>query len=315
MKREKTNRDAPDIYKLIFIFLIIPSGIISAQSFDILQSLGGYKNKVYYSQGNDERAKLMAERLERVNIFYQDKVSFEPKVTVLILNQQDWGKFTTFPVYGMPHYDEKRDFLIVASEDNDFWKSFIPDLSQLPKSQADKISSTYVNKNNRLTMQPFFDLLAIHEIGHAYHHQAGLTMQRKWMAELFCNILLHTYIAEIEPDQLSALTIFPQMVINTGISGFKYTSLTDIEDHYEEIGENHARNYGWYQSRWHASAGKIYDLAGVAGFNNLWNAFKNQKTVLNDQDLIVFLSNVHQSLADVLINWDNQSAESILNVN
>ena len=143
MKREKPGKNAPVIFKILTLFLIIiPSGFLSAQPFDILQSLDGYKNKVYFSNGNDERAKLLAERLERVYNFYQDKVSFEPKVTMLILNQQDWGKFTTFPVYGMPHYDEKRDFLIVASEDNDFWKSFIPDLSQLPKNQADEISST-----------------------------------------------------------------------------------------------------------------------------------------------------------------------------
>jgi hypothetical protein len=125
------------------------------------------------------------------------------------------------------------------------------------------------------------------------------------MAELFCNILLHSYIAEVEPDQLRALTIFPQMVINSGTSGFKYTSLTDIEDHYEEIGENHARNYGWYQSRWHSSAGQIYNSAGVEGFIKLWNAFMKQTTALNDQDLITLLSTVHQSLADVLLKWDN----------
>ena len=45
--------------------------------------------------------------------------------------------------------------------------------------------------------------------------------------ELFCNILLHTYIAENEPEQLSALTVFPQMVIAGGTDGFVYTSLSD----------------------------------------------------------------------------------------
>jgi len=63
--------------------------------------------------------------------------------------------------------------------------------------------------------------------------------------------------------------------------------------------------YGWYQSRWHASAGQIYDLAGVEGFSKLWNAFMYQKSVLNDHDLVIFLSTVHQSLADVLLKWDN----------
>ena len=143
-------------------------------------------------------------------------IRFEPKVTLLILNPTDWPKYTTFPVYGMPHYDETRDLLIVASENNDFWNSFIPPVDMLPKELADKIKTTYVDQNDNLTMQAFFDLLAIHELGHAFHFQAGLNVQRMWMGELFCNIFLHTYIAENEPDKLAALTVFPQMVILEG---------------------------------------------------------------------------------------------------
>lgn len=289
--------------------MLVASWLLSAQPYDILKQLEGYKTRVYFSTGNEIRAKILAERLDKVYDFYQEKISFEPKVTMVILNQQDWGKFTTFPVYGMPHYDEKRDLLIVASENNDFWRSFIPDLDQLPRNQANEISSTYTDGDQSLTMQPFFDLLAIHEIGHAYHIQAGLTMQRKWIAELFCNFLLHTYVAENEPEQLAALTIFPQMVIHSGSTGYKYTSLKDIEEKYDEIGRNHAKNYGWYQSRWHASAGQIYDSAGVMGLSKLWNAFMNQRELLSDADLVTFLAEVHQSIADVIITWDNNKPE------
>jgi hypothetical protein len=75
----------------------------------------------------------------------------------------------------------------VAAEDNALWKSFIPPSEQLPPSLAAQIKEVY-SKDDALTMQPFFDLLALHELGHAFHQQAGLTMQRKWMGELFCNI-------------------------------------------------------------------------------------------------------------------------------
>jgi len=276
-----------------------------AQNYSDLVALDGYKTKVYFSSGNDERAKTVAERMDNVLEFYNKVIAYEPDVTLLILNPSDWPKHTTFPVYGMPHYDDKREILIIASDNNEFWDSFIPPIEQLPKELADKISSTYVDENGTLTMQAFFDLLAIHEIGHAYHFQAGINVQRMWMGELFCNIMLHTYIAENEPEQLSALTVFPQMVIAGGKKEYKYTSLTDIEECYEEIGQKYPKNYGWYQCRWHSAAGSIYDAGGVDTFVKLWNAFSEQKEKLNDEELANFLSeNVHQSVADIVLKWD-----------
>ncbi|HSW53844.1 MAG TPA: hypothetical protein VLH59_02035 [Ignavibacteriaceae bacterium] len=288
---------------LLSFFLFSLTGY--AQKYSALVTLDGYKSKVYFSTGNDERAKTVAERMDRVLEYYNTLIAFEPEVTLLILNPADWPEHTTFPVYGMPHYDDKRNLLIIASENNAFWNSFIPPINQLPKELADQISSTYVDENGDLTMQSFFDLLAIHEIGHAYHFQAGLNVQRMWMGELFCNIMLHTYIAENEPDQLPALTVFPQMVIAGGKEEYKFTSLTDIEERYEEIGQKYPKNYGWYQCRWHSAAGNIYDAGGVEAFVKLWDAFSAQKEKLNDEELAAFLAEkVHQSVADVMLKWD-----------
>ena len=95
------------------------------------------------------------------------------------------------------------------------------------------------------------------------------------------------------------------MVMGNGTSEYKYTSLHDIEERYEEIGMQHAKNYGWFQSRWHAAAGDIYDAAGKNVVPKLWTAFKNQQEKLNDEALINFLEKaVDKSLADVMRNWD-----------
>lgn len=290
---------------LFFIILILFSTKIFAQEYEGLVALDGYKTKVYFSSGNDERAKIVAARMDNVLNFYNDLINFEPEVTMLILNPVDWPKFTDFPVYGMAHYMGNKT-LVIASENNDFWDSFVPPVDQLPAELVEKIKSAYKDEYGNLTMQPFFDLLAIHELGHAYHFQAGLNMQRKWMGELFCNILLHTYIAETEPEQLPALTIFPQMVIAGGKDGYKYTSLNDIEERYDEIGQQHPQNYGWFQCRWHSAAADIYDVGGIDTFLKLWNALSNQQQKLNDEEFATLLSEqVHQSVADVMLKWDD----------
>lgn len=289
---------------LVCLFAIILIMPLKAQNYDGLVPLDGYKTKVYFSEGNDERANVVAGRMDNVLDFYNELVDFEPEVTMLILNPVDWPRFTGFPVYGMAHYMGNKT-LVIASENNEFWDSFIPPIEQLPQELTNKIKSTYVDENGSLTMQPFFDLLAIHELGHAYHFQAGLNTQRMWMGELFCNILLHTYIAEKEPEQLPALTIFPQMVIAAGKEGYKYTQLNDIEERYQEIGQQHPQNYGWFQCRWHSAAEDIYDAGGIDNFVKLWKAFASQKDKLSDDDFALFLSEkVHQSVADVMLKWN-----------
>ena len=259
---------------------------------------------MFCSSGNEERANVIAGQCDRVLTYYNKLIDFEPSVIVLVLNPDDWGKHTEFPVYGMPHYNDNKT-LIVASEDNDFWKSFIPPLDKLPPELAKLISETYVDKKGTLTMKAFFDLLVIHELGHTYHFQAGLTMQRRWMEELFTNIMLQTYIAENEPQLLPALLVFPQMVVAGGKSGLKYTSLNDFENRYEEIGKQYPQNYGWYQSRYHSAAEEIYNKGKAHTIVKLWNTLLEQNEILNDNDFASLLTKkVAPSVADVYLKWD-----------
>ncbi len=302
--RQIENHKNPKLLGL-FVLLFVSALKLSAQSFENLNQLAGHKTNTYYSEGSREQAETMAKRCDSVIAFYNSLIDFEPTVNLLVLSPADWCKYTNFPVYGMPHYNDAQT-LIVASHDNDFWKSFIPPLDQLPTELAQKISSTYTNKNNSLTMRGFFDLLAIHELGHVYLEQGGLTAQRKWMGELFPNIFLHTYIAEKEPKLLPALTVFPKMVVSsTNKEELKYTTLNDLESNFEVITQQYPNNYGWYQCRLHIAAGDIYDKAGIIAFKKLWQVLKSQKDQLDDSEFAKLLfKKVDQSVADVQLKWD-----------
>ena len=305
MKQPKNFKRQFQLTLWTYILLLVNTSTVFAQSFENLNNLKSNKTKTYYSNGSKEQAETMSKRCDNVISFYKSLINFEPAVTLLVLSPDDWSKYTKFPVYGMPHYNDAKT-LIVASEDNDFWKSFIPPLDQLPKELAQQISSTYSNKDSSLSMRSFFDLLAIHELGHAFHEQGGLTMQRKWMGELFANIFLHTYIAEKEPELLPALTVFPQMVVSsTDKKELKFTTLNELETNYELIGQKYPNNYGWYQCRWHKAAEDIYDAGGTKAFKKLWQVLQKQKEPLDDKAFAKLLSKkVHQSVAAVQLKWD-----------
>jgi hypothetical protein len=295
--------------KFIFQLGLITLSLIQhakAQPFDQLPALKGYTAHVYYSASHEQRAATIAQRVDKAMAYYIGMLAFKPLVTLLVLNPSDWGKYTTMgAVYGMPHYNPVTKTLFVAGEDNPLWKSFLPPLDQLPQGLRDQVQAAYKTPEGNLSMQPFFDLLAIHELGHAFHNQAGLTMQRKWMGELFVNILLHTYIAENEPALLPALTTFPRMVVATGSKEFNYTSLRDIEERYEEIGRHYPKNYGWYQCRWHAAAATIYDAGGKQVGKKLWSALQSTKEKLTDEQLMTFLTaSANKSITDMVRTWD-----------
>jgi hypothetical protein len=265
----------------------------------------GHNLVTYCSEGSVTEAIHVAALCDSVMSYYKSIINFKPTVTLLVLSTRDWSNYTNFPFYGMPHYPDEKT-LIVASDDNDFWKSMLPPLDQMSTQLANEISNTYSDDSGNLTMRGFFDLLAIHELDHAFHEQGELTMQRKWMGELFANMFLHTYIAEKEPELLSALTIFPTMVLSlTNLEELKYSTLVELEANYGLITQQYPQNYGWYQCKLHTAAGHIYDESGVATFQKLWNVLKTNNQLLDDSSFVTLLSNqVHKSVADVQLKWN-----------
>jgi hypothetical protein len=292
-------------YVILLVALVFVNTRTRAQQGSTLDTLAGYTFQISYSKGFADRARYIADLVKSATGYYGRMLNFRPTIKLAVLNAADWKVLVTNgAVYGMPHYKDKEKTLVVAATDNTFWKSFVPPSDQLSPDLSAQLTTVYKTSDGSVSMQAFFDLLAIHELGHAFQSQAGIKMQRNWMSELYVNILLHTYIAGDRPALLPALTLFPKMVVSSGTKEFIYTSLNDAENHYNELGSKYPRNYGWYQCRWHATAGVIYDRSGSAAAKKMWNAFKNQKGRLTDQELMELLEATDAAVADMVKNWD-----------
>ena len=277
-----------------------------AQAPATLRTLTTRSFPVLFSAGHEERAAEISLRIEQAMNYHQMLLGFRPEITLLVLGEADWAANTPYAVvYGMPHYIDAEKKLVLAAEDNPFWQGFFPPMDQLPPPLREQIQSAYGGPDGRASARPFFDLLAIHELGHAFHFQAGLQMQRNWMGELFCNMFLHTYIAEKESGQLSALTVFPAMVVGGGTSAMTHTSLQDLQDHYMELAEKMPRNYGWYQCRFHVAAVGIYDVDGPAACLNLWDALMDDAVLDTDSALADYLEERGvPGVAMLIRNWE-----------
>jgi hypothetical protein len=274
-----------------------------AQTYEGLIDLPGYRQQVYYSPGNEARAREIAQRSNNATIYFESMLGFKPATKLFILAPQHWKEFATFPVYGMPHnLDSFR--LAIATDENDFWRSFLPPVDGIPAQLAAQVKKAYGKPDSTYSMMPFFDLLALHELGHPYHEQGGLKMQRKWMQELFVNIMLHTYVAEKEPQLLPALETFPSMVVGAGTAEYKFTSLADFERLYEGLGMG-PKNYGWYQSKLHVAAKNIYNAGGPGVMKKLWVALKKHQEKIDNNEFVKMLKKeVHPSVANAYLKWN-----------
>lgn len=271
-----------------------------------LEELKGFTQTYYYSPGSEARAKHIAGFMENAVQYFQEELGFTPRAKLYILAARHWKDIAAAPVrdvYGFPHnIDEGR--LAIAADDNDFWRSFLPPMDKLPALMVARITKAYGKPDGSHSMMPFFDLLALHELGHSYTAQAGLKMHRHWMGELAVNIMLHTYVAEKRPDLLPALETFPDMVVSAGSAEYEFTSLEDFERLYVTLGMG-PKNYGWYQSKFHSAAKDIYNAGGKHVVIKLWKALKQHQEVMTDEEFVGILKNeVHISVANVYLEWN-----------
>lgn len=292
---------------LVCKFSLAQSSIKTTADSLSLGELTGFTQTYFYSPGQERRANEIASLMEDAGAYFQQEIKFTPKTVLYILAPQHWKAIAAPPlreVYGFPHnIDQVR--LAIAAEDNAFWQSFLPPVDQLPPALALSVKKAYGKPDGTYSMMSFFDLLALHEMGHSYTSQAGLKMQRLWMGELFVNIMLHTYIAEKRPELLPALETFPDMVVAAGTAGYAYTSLEDFERLYSSMGMG-PKNYGWYQCKLHSAAKNIYLSGGKEVLNKLWKALKDHQEDMTDKTFTDMLSKeVHPVVANVYLHWNS----------
>lgn len=260
----------------------------------------------YCTPGHEARARQMGTLCAQAIGYLRrpDMLGFAPRVRLLVLSPADWQRFARIPAYGMPH-TVNDSTLVVAAEDNAMWRGMVPPAARLSSAQAAAVAKVYRTAQGQPSMMPFYDLLALHELGHAFYRQAGLGRPRYWVDELFANLLLHTFVATQQPALLPALELFPQLVVaGTDANTLPYTTLQAFEQQYGNMESVEPRNYGWYQCRLHRAAARIYEQQGAAALPALWRAFRQNSALYTDAELAAYLqAKAGPAVAQVQTGW------------
>jgi hypothetical protein len=240
-----------------------------------LARLDGYPFEARFSVGAEAEAVRLAELAkDAYEYFTRVFADTEPKITARFLAPADWPGGG----YGVPAYDPFEKSLRIATEDNLFFQSFGKmALLASPFGAYRRLKRTYADAGGRLQLRRFFDLLVVHELEHAFEHEALATFPALWLSEVSANLALHAFVATVRPSELANLTTFPEALrrikpFNLRIRLRGYRSLEEFERHYP-IGTEEPMsqpNYGWYLVRFLTLAREVYEEGGEDALKRLW---------------------------------------------
>jgi hypothetical protein len=282
-----------------------------------LPRLSGYAFEVRYSEGTRALAEAAAELASDAYRFLSDLLSqFEPDISLVIVDDHDWPEGG--PSFGMPFFSEERGerpgVLVMPAGSGEFWSSMARGIGEEPPEGYARLLAEYPDGAGGLDLQPFVDLLTLHELGHAFEVLGGLRVPTFWLGELFANLALHTFVASQRPARMATLETFS--IVGVGSEPLAahlrdegYTTLDEFELHYpgsdEPIGW---LNYVWFQCRWQRLAARMFDADGEKALVRYWDCFheadRPDVDLTNAASLVPLLtSEVSATLGRAVRDW------------
>lgn len=247
-----------------------------------------------YSEGMESRARQLAARCGSAHEHLQGLFGVAPEVTLFVLARPDWAEHANFPIYAMPHYRNAR--MIVGAEPGDFWRSMADIVEKAHPDRRAELAATYGVIDGRTDLTRLFDLVVVHELGHAFQYEGRVSFPRLWLSELFASLCMYSHVMANEPSELPALELIHELLL-TAAHPFQHNTLADFERLYTGVG---AENYSWYQFKLSGYAHALLEKSGDEALRRLWRTFR-----LVDDELASRLRNdVDPLIAQLMTHWD-----------
>jgi hypothetical protein len=223
-------------------------------------------------------------------------------IAILFVSNAEWNEYAYFPPPGMPQAWAGNIFLgsdksVVAMEAEQ-------QLKNLPVEQLKKLQQHF---GAPIDMDLFYrNNVAVHELGHCYHHYEATKPQRRWIMEVFATYAARAYLVKHRPSLAAATAAYAGVGSQAHFPFVKHTALDQFEKLYlPGLGP---QNYEWFQFQFFNKAVQLEREFGVTGLVNLRNFLTatdlTQTDLLNNRELQSVLQNyVGKDMAEVLLNW------------
>jgi hypothetical protein len=282
-----------------------------------LAHLDGYPFEVRYSDGALVRAMAVAEVAAATYVYFSRLFSaVEPDIAVIVADETDWSSRQP---YGLAFFNDdvgqiRPGVVVMPAGAGDFWTAISQDLREASPRGYVKLLATYPDGAGGVDLQPFFDLITIHELGHAFETLGDLRLPTFWLSEIFVNLAMHAFVATRLPASLPTLETLPTVgagsrKLAARMRAEGYSTLDELQAHYTGGDQPMSPlNYVWFQYRWHRLAAKVFDADGEDGLVRFWDCFHATDRVYAGEPTVASLasllgSQVSQTLGRAVREW------------
>lgn len=247
-----------------------------------LARLAGYPFEVRYSDGTLPRARATADVAAAAYAYFSRLLSaVEPDIALIVADETDWSSRQP---YGLAYFNDDDDqirpgVLVMPAGGGEFWTAIAQDLRDASPRGYAKLLAIYPDGTGGVDLQPFFDLVAIHELGHAFEVLGDLRLPTFWLSEIFVNLAMHAFVATQLPASLPTLETLPTVgarsrKLAARMRAEGYCTLEELQAHYTGGDDPMSPlNYVWFQYRWQRLAAKMFEIDGEDGLMRFWDCF------------------------------------------
>jgi hypothetical protein len=248
-----------------------------------LARLSGYPFEVRYSDGSRMRAAAAADLAADAYVYFSRLFSkTTPDIALIVADETDWPDGSN--PYGLPFFNDEHGqirpgILVMPAGGGEFWMAMAEQLREASPRGYKRLLQTYPDGAGGLDLQPFFELITIHELGHAFETLEDLRLPTAWLSEMFVNLAMHAFVATRLPARLPTLEVLPTVGAESRRLAARmhaegYNTLDQAQAHYPGSEEPMSPlNYVWFQYRWQRLAAKTFDADGEAGLIRFWECF------------------------------------------
>jgi hypothetical protein len=253
-----------------------------------LLHLGGYPFEVRHSDGALTRARAAADvAAEAYSYFSRLFDASEPDIAVIVADEADWPGSGP---YGLPFFRDdaleiRPGVVVMPAGGGNFWIGIAQDIRDASPRGYATLRATYPDAAGGVDLQPFFDLITIHELGHAFEVLGDLRLPTFWLSEIFVNLAMHAFVATRLPASLPTLEVLSTVgagsrTLAARMRAEGYSTLEELQAHYTGSDDSMSPlNYVWFQYRWLRLAAKVFEVDGEDGLVRFWECFHSTDRV------------------------------------
>lgn len=277
-----------------------------------LAQLSGYPFEVRYSDGSLVRARAAADIAARAYGYFSRLFGgVEPDIALIVASEADWSGRGP---YGLPFFRDdaseiRPGIVLMPAGSGDFWTGIARDLADAAPGEYGKLLVTYPDGAGGVDLQPFFDLITIHELGHAFEVLGDLRLPTFWLGEIFVNLAMHAFVATQLQASLPTLEVLPTVgagsrKLAARMRAEGYSTLEELQAHYTGSDDSmDPLNYVWYQHRWLRLVAEVFEADGEDALVRCWNCFHGTDRVTAGQATAASLAPLLSAEVSPTLGW------------